>query len=247
MEEAMSTTTQETGSGPTRPAVLPTPPLQNGDHLTAREFERRFDAMPEVKKAELIDGVVYMGSPVSMDYHGQPDADVGAWLGVYKAFTPGTQAGHNATVRLDGKNQPQPDVLMRILPEYGGRTTTVDTYVVGGPELTTEISASSVSFDLHAKLQAYWRHGVQEYVVWRVWDRAIDWFVRGETQFTPLPAEGGVCKSRVFPGLWLDAAAMIDGNMAQVLAVLQKGLATPEHAAFCNELLRRRGDAPAGS
>src|SRR5438309_7457255 len=159
------------------------PPLREGDHLTREEFERRFDAMPELKKAELIEGVVYMGSPVSTDDHGKPEGDVGTWLGVYEAYTAGTQRAHNSTVRLDAKNVPQPDVFLRVLPEYGGRTTTVKGYVVSGPELTTEVSATSASHDLHQKLQVFWRHGVQEYLVWRVWDRAIDWFVRGEQQF----------------------------------------------------------------
>jgi Putative restriction endonuclease len=222
----------------------PVPPLQDGDRLSAAEFERRFDAMPEVKKAELIDGVVYMGSPVSMDDHAAPEGDVGTWLGMYKVCTLGTQLGHNATVRLDDKNQPQPDIQLRILPAYGGRTATVDRYVVGGPELATEISASSTSYDLHAKLQAFWRNGVQEYVVWRVRDAAIDWFVRGATQYERLAADDGVYKSRVFPGLWLDAAAMIAGDMPRVLAVLQQGLATPEHAAFC-DLLRQAAQAGA--
>ena len=48
-----------TGSKP--PRILP---LEHGDHLTREEFERRYEAMPHVRKAELIEGVVYMPSPV---------------------------------------------------------------------------------------------------------------------------------------------------------------------------------------
>lgn len=236
----MSTKAQEVHSGSIRPSIVRVPPLEQGDHLTAEEFARRYDAMPHLKKAELIDGRVYMASPVNTEYHGEPHGDVITWLGTYKASTPGTQLADNATVRLDEDNQPQPDGFLRIRPEYGGRTVTVDGYVERGPELSAEVSASSASCDLHEKLEVFWRHGVQEYVVWRVYDAAIDWFVRGTQGFEPLPPEGGIYKSRVFPGLWLAAAAMLAGNLAQVLAVLQQGLATPEHAAFCQELQRRR-------
>jgi Uma2 family endonuclease len=232
----MSTTTRGIGSDAGRSPALRLPPLQNGDHLTAEDFERRYDAMPDLKKAELIEGVVFMGSPVSTDEHGAPEGKVGTWLGVYEAFTPGTQSAHNATLRLDKQTVPQPDVLLRILPEFGGRTTTKDGYVVGGPELTTEVSASSASHDLHQKLQVFWRHGVQEYIVWRVWDHAIDWFIRGENQFERLTPDRGIYQSRAFPGLWLDAEALLAGNMVQVLAVLQQGLATPEHTALCARL-----------
>ena len=218
------------------PAAPSVPPLQMGDHLSAAEFERRFDAMSELKKAELIEGIVYMPSPVSIDHHGEPHTAINGWLFVYQAYTPGTQAADNSTVRLDDRNEPQPDVLLRILPAHGGRTTTADGYVVGGPELAAEVAASSASYDLHSKLQVYYRHGIQEYVVWRVWDRTIDWFVRGEGQYELLPPDGTISKSRVFPGLWLDAAAMIAGNPAQVLAVLQQGLTSPEHAAFAERL-----------
>jgi hypothetical protein len=222
---------------PSAPVVLP---LEPGDHLTAEEFERRFDAMPEFKKAELIEGVVYLPSPVRIDAHGNPDNHIGTWLGVYEAFTPGTQAGANSTVRLDKENVPQPDRLLRILPEYGGRTNTADGYVVGGPELNAEVSASSASYDLHVKLQVFWRHGVLEYLVWRVYDRVIDWFVRGDQEYDRLVLQNGIFKSRVFPGLWLAAEAMIAGDMAKVLAVLQQGLESPDHKAFCDELQKRR-------
>jgi hypothetical protein len=230
-----------------RPVPTVTLPLEPGDHLSAEEFERRFDAMPGLKKAELIEGVVYTPSPVQIGVHGEPDQDIAGWLCVYKAFTPGTQGGSNATVRLDKRNRPQPDSLLRILPEYGGRTTTVDDYVVGGPELNTEVAASSASYDLHVKFEAFWRNGVQEYVVWRVLDRAVDWFVRGAEQYERLVVDDGIYKSRIFPGLWLDAQAIIEGDMARVFAALQQGLESPEHKAFCEELQRRRGALASGS
>src|SRR6202035_4701033 len=97
-----------TSAGPT------TPPLQNGDHLTRDEFERRYDAMPGLKKAELIEGVVYMPSPVRAIEHGSPHTAIVTWLGVYWAQTPGTRACTDASVRLDLDNEPQPDGLLMI-------------------------------------------------------------------------------------------------------------------------------------
>src|SRR4029434_1628974 len=92
-------------------AVLP---LENGDTLTRAEFERRYEAMPHLKKAELIEGVVYMPSPVRMDQHAEPHIDLATWLGVYRAATPGVRAGAEATVRLGSSSDPQPDALMFI-------------------------------------------------------------------------------------------------------------------------------------
>lgn len=213
------------------------PPLQPGDHLTVEEFHRRYLAMPECKKAELIEGVVYMPSPISIEGHGSPHVDMGGWLGYYRAFTPGVQAGDNSTVLLPGtSSEPQPDLLLRILPKYGGRTNTVDNYVSGAPDHIDEIAASSASYDLHSKLHVYYKAGVLEYVVWRVWDRAIDWFVWTEQGYQRIEPDQGVYRSRVFPGLWLDADAMIAGDMQRVYAVLQQGLQSPEHAAFCEKL-----------
>ena len=116
-----------------------------------------------------------------------------------------------------------------------------DGYVTGPPEHVDEIAASSASYDLHSKLRIYYRAGVQEYVVWRVWDRAIDWFVRGDQDFKKIETEAGIYRSCIFPGLWLDADAMLAGNLARVLEVLQQGIASPEHIAFCQMLRQRAG------
>jgi hypothetical protein len=153
------------------------PPLQNGDRLTRDEFERRYAAMPDVKKAELVEGVVYMPSPVSTENHGSPHFDLASVLGAYRMATPGVQGGDNATIRLDLDNEPQPDLFLRIAEEHGGQSRIEDGYVVGAPELVAEIAASRVSYDLHDKLNAYRRNEVREYVVWRVLEREIDWFV----------------------------------------------------------------------
>ncbi len=214
-----------------------TPELRAGDRLTRAEFERRYEAMPHLRKAELIEGVVYMPLPVSTEEHGGPHFDLITWLGVYRAQTLGVQGGDNATVGLDLDNEPQPDVFLRILPEFGGQSHTLNGYVEGAPELVAEVAASSASYDLHDKLNAYRRNGVREYVVWRVWDRAIDWFVLRNGEYQKLqPTAAGWYRSEVFPGLWLDPAALIAGNLRQVLQVLQEGLASSEHADFVRRL-----------
>jgi Uma2 family endonuclease len=223
----------------------PIPRLQNGDHLTREEFERRYEAMPELKKAELIEGVVFMPSPVRTDQHGDPHADLITWLGVYRAATPGVRVAADSTIRLDLDNEPQPDALMRIEQSRGGRARIdADGYVEGGPELAAEVAASSVSIDLHAKLRVYRRNGVQEYLVWRVEQRAIDWFVlRGSQYDRLLPGPDDILRSEVFPGLWLDADALLREDLAGVLQTLQQGLASPEHAAFVTQL-QQAGPTP---
>jgi len=207
------------------------PPLHNGDHLTRDEFERRYEAMPQVRKAELIEGVVHMPSPVSAEDHGEPHFDLNGWLFVYRANTPCVRGGDNSTLRLDSDNEPQPDGYLRLLPECGGQSRVVDGYITGAPELIVEVAASSASYDLHEKLNAYRRNGVREYVVWRVWDATIDWLVLRAGRYEPLALAEGIYKSEVFPGLWLDPAAALAGNMARVLEVLQQGLGSPERTA----------------
>jgi len=208
------------------------PPLRSGDHLTRDEFERRYRAMPSVHKAELIEGVVFMPSPVSAEDHGEPHFDLNGWLFVYRAHTPQVRGGDNATLRLDLDNEPQPDGYLRLLRECGGQSRLIEGYVTGAPEMVVEIAASSASYDLHEKLNAYRRNGVREYVVWRVWDEAVDWFVLHSGRFEPLAPADGIYRSEVFPGLWLQAHAVLRGDLAQVLQVLEQGLASPEHAAF---------------
>lgn len=213
-----------------------TPPLESGDRLTRSEFERRYQAMPEVKKAELVEGIVYMASPLRAKAHGKPHARIIGWLIAYEAATPGIEALDNPTVRLDADNEPQPDALLRV--EAGGQSTiSEDDYVEGAPELVVEIAASSASLDLGEKLNVYRRNQVQEYLVWRVYDREFDWFRLQDNQYIQLSADDeGVLRSTVFPGLWLDRAALLEENLSRVLRVLQRGLATPEHQVFVEQL-----------
>uniref|UniRef100_UPI0011777ED1 Uma2 family endonuclease n=1 Tax=Candidatus Entotheonella palauensis TaxID=93172 RepID=UPI0011777ED1 len=202
------------------------------------EFERRYEAMPHLKKAELIEGIVYMPSPVRLNQHGEPHSYLMAWLVVYKASTPGLRVGDNTTARLDLDNDPQPDGSLLIDPERGGQAQiSEDGYIEGAPELVLEVASSSASYDLHAKRNVYRRNGVKEYVVWRVLDEAIDWFVLRDGQYERLtPGDDGILRSNVFPGLWLAPAALIRDDLATVLATLRQGVASPEHAAFAAAL-----------
>jgi Uma2 family endonuclease len=218
------------------------PPLENGDRLTRAEFERRYNAMPEHIKAELIEGVVYMSSPVRHKKHGKPHRRLVALLSTYSDLTPGTDCSDNATVLLDAENEPQPDISLFIDAEAGGNTRlTDDDYIEGAPELAVEIAASTASLDLYDKLAAYLRNGVQEYLVWRVADGALDWFEVQQERFVLVePDQRGIIRSRVFPGLWLNVRALLKGDMKKVQATLQQGLAAPEHAAFVRRLKAAR-------
>jgi Uma2 family endonuclease len=214
------------------------PVLENGDRLTRAEFERRYEAMPHLKKAELIEGVVYVPSPARHRQHGAPHVHLISWLGLYTANTPGIEAGDNSSVRLDLDNEPQPDGLLFIDPARGGQVRIgADGIIEGAPELVAEVASSSVSYDLHAKLHVYRRNGVREYLVWRVLEREIDWFVLRAGQYERMPMDAqGLLRSEVFPWLWLDPAALIQSDLATVLAILQQGLASPEHGAFVTRL-----------
>jgi Uma2 family endonuclease len=222
-------------SEPARDSI---PPLEYGDRLTRAEFERRYDAMPHLKKAELIEGEVYAPSPVGQRRHGHPHTRLVNWLANYETETPGVEAGENSSVRLDVDNEPQPDACLFILPEHGGQARiSEDDYIEGAPELVAEVASSSVSFDLGKKMNVYRRSGVREYVVWRVRDRAVDWFVNREGSFERLaPSADGILRSTVFPGLWLDPAALVQGEKARVKAVLEQGVSSSEHADFVAKL-----------
>lgn len=217
--------------------VASPPPLENGDRLSRDEFERRYLAMPQLKKAELIEGVAYvMSSPVSTSHHGAPHADLIAWLGRYRAETPGVQAADNATIRLDDENEPQPDIYLRVLPGFGGQTRDDGRYIAGAPELCCEVASTSAAYDLHDKKEAFRRNGVREYLVWRTEETAIDWFRLRDGEYVKLAPEAGVLKSEVFPGLWLDRQRLLEGDLRGVLTALDQGLQAAEHRKFVAEL-----------
>src|SRR5207248_1714456 len=133
------------------------PPLYNGDRLTQPEFHRRYEAMPEGVKAELIGGIVYMASPLRRP-HGTYHFQLSGVLHDYEAATPGVEGGDNLSTILDDEREPQPDLLLRILAECGGQSHyNAADYLVGGPELAIEIAHSSVAIDLGAKRRDYQR------------------------------------------------------------------------------------------
>jgi Uma2 family endonuclease len=208
--------------------------LASGDRLSRVEFERRYAAQPDNVQCELIEGVVYMASPLRCERHAKPHGRIMLWLGMYATATPGVDFADNATLRLDLDNEVQPDGVMWLLPECGGRTRiSDDDYLEGAPELIVEVAASSASYDLHDKLRAYRRNGVQEYLVWRVQESGFDWFRLDEGRYVSLaPDAAGVLASVQFPGLRLEVGALLAGNLPAVAAELQRGLAGPAHAAF---------------
>ncbi len=210
------------------PQAKPIPPLRDGDRLTADEFHRRYDAMPEVKKAELLNGVVYiMSSPVRYVQHGRPVGYIVTWLGVYQAGTPGVHAGTDCTARINNRNEPQPDGVLFLDQAHGGQTA-LDArgYIVGSPEFVAEVGASTIDRDIGPKRDIYEQTGVREYLLWDVDGDRINWWHLTDGTYHLLPTDGnGVIRSRVFPGLWLDVPALLAGDGAGVLATLNRGMA----------------------
>ncbi len=222
--------TVEERRSPTPPAI---PPLAPGQRLSQAEFHRRYEAMPPKTRAELVGGLVYMPSPLSAD-HGESTPDLIIWLGLYRRRTPGLRLADGATVILGDYGEPQPDALLRIEPELGGTcSVNEDNYLIGPPELVVEVAKSSRTFDLGAKRDDYARAGVPEYLVVTLVPEAVHWYVRGAKKFKPMRREAdGLFHSRVFPGLWLDSSALLRADLDGVIAALERGLASPEHAAF---------------
>jgi Uma2 family endonuclease len=215
-----------------------TPSLESGDRLTRIEFERRYIATSSNVKAELIEGIVYVASPVRA-FHGTPHAALMTCLGVYWAATPGVSVADNTTTRLDLDNEPQPDALLRI--EKGGSSViSGDGYIEGAPELIAEIATSSAAIDLGAKKNVYRRNRVQEYIVWQTFENQLSWFQWETEDFIRVePDSEGIIRSRRFPGLWLAVSDLLDGNLIEVLRVLQMGIEDPTHQVFVDELARR--------
>jgi Uma2 family endonuclease len=216
------------------------PPLVAGQRLRRDEFHRRYEAMPPGTRAELIGGVVYMPSPLR-DRHGTLTVLAGAWLSLYRFRTPGLSVSADATVELDELGEPQPDVSMRILPEYGGQSHNAGEYIGGAPELIVEVAGSSRGVDLGPKLADYERAGVVEYLVVALDPDEVYWHARrGDRLERVAPGADGLYRSARFPGLWLDPSALLADDGPALVAVLERGLATAEHAAFVAQLAENR-------
>ncbi len=214
--------------------IVVVPPLESGDRLSRAEFERRYQAHPEIKKAELVEGVVYVALPVRYRQHGQPHAYMLTWLGIYVAATPGCDVSDNTTLLLTNDSEVQPDAVLCLEATHGGASRVMDDdYLYGPPELVVEIAASSAAYDLHDKRQMYAQHGVPEYLVIQMYERRVDWFALQAGVYVPLGVDAqGIVRSGVFPGLWLQPAALWSGDLTALLAVGQQGIASDEHAAF---------------
>lgn len=216
------------------------PPLESGDRLTRPEFERRYAAAPQIKKAELVEGIVYVASPLRFQQHAEPHSRLHGWLWTYQIATPGLLLGIEPTVRLDLDNEPQPDVVLILDEALGGQShLTEEGYLEGVPELVVEIAASSAAIDTGSKKQAYRRNGVLEYIIWQAFENQLEWFQLVDGDYQQLaPDADGIIRSQVFPGLWLPVEALLNNQMAQVLEVVQAGLKSPEHSAFVEQLKR---------
>lgn len=209
--------------------------LHSGDRMSREEFHRIYERMPEDFKAELIGGIVYVASPLRRP-HGTVHTALNGLLFIYAANTPGTEAADNATIILSDDAEPQPDLLLRILPERGGQSQdTPDEYIAGPPEFLAEIAHSSRAIDLHAKRRDYARYGVLEYLVLCLGEEELRWFdLRTDKELQP--DSDGVYRVRTFPGLWIHREALLAKDYKRTIAVLEQGLATPEHAAFVARL-----------
>lgn len=212
------------------------PLLEPGDHLDQKTFHERYEAMPPDTRAELIGGTVFMPSPLKRP-HGRMHVLFSRWIDEYQEATPGTEAFDNASAILDDEAEPQPDVSLLIVAPGHGQTREEDEYIVGAPEFIAEVASSSESIDLHGKRLDYERTGVREYLVVALRQQRLYWFVRRDGRFVECqPDADGILRSEVFPGLWLEAAALLRLDRRRVLEVLRQGLATPEHAAFVARL-----------
>jgi Uma2 family endonuclease len=206
------------------PARVEYPPLESGDEMTSAEFEHRYDADPTVHHAELIDGVVYVSSPVRAEYHGKQHSYMDRWLGAYVDEREDVELYIDPTLRIDDRSQVQPDLALCI--DDGTSRIDEEGYLTGAPEFVVEVAASTFSRDMHRKKDLYAEIGVREYIVWRVYDEAIDWFVLEKGTFVARkPGKDGIVSSKHLPGLRLDVPAMLKGDMKAVAAALDA--ATP--------------------
>jgi hypothetical protein len=226
----------------THPAWIQSPLLWANDRMSLDEFLARWEQMPDLKFAELIDGVVYMPSPVSRE-HMLLDSRLQSLCGFYCLKTPGTQCGTNGTWLMAASSAPQPDCSINIAPEYGGRSGTKRDYAAGVPEFVAEICRSSRAYDLGPKLALYQSAGVDEYVAILLEERRIEWRVLVDGSYVLMTDDQGVYRSRVLPGLWIDANAFWNDDSAALLQVLERGLASQEHGDFAARLQGARDSA----
>lgn len=208
--------------------------LAQGDRLSQAEFHRRYERRPDLNKAELIDGLVFLESPIRYRAHGRPHSEILHWLKSYSLATPGTIALGNVTLILDDRNELEPDCVLFLSPQFGGKCQPdPNDYLRGSPELVVEISASTTARDYGPKLAVYLKHQVQEVIIWRTENGILDWFLLNQAQYhLQKPGSDGLLRSRAFPGLFLHSPSLITGDLNAVLHYLQLGLNSPSHRDF---------------
>jgi hypothetical protein len=213
-----------------------TPPLRPGERLSQAEFHRRYEAYPEDIKFELIGGVVHMASPLFRP-HAKGQSQLSTIFGLYEGGTPGVEALDNITTILGKEVEVQPDLMLRILTEHGGQSRIDEKgRIIDAPELLAEVADSSEDIDLGGKREEYERAGVREYLVVCLVMQEVRWFdFRRETEIRP---QGGIYRSRIFPGLWIDRQALLERRLQRMIEVVQLGIASPQHARFVERLAR---------
>lgn len=222
--------------------VAPPRMLVEGQRLDRPTFHALYEAMPPGTRAELINGTVLMPPPVGPP-HGRASLPTVMWLGFYQRNTPGVEALVDTSTALGLKSELQPDALLRIPTECGGRTRADTRFVHGVPELLVEVAHTSRFTDFGPKFEDYERAGVHEYVVRAIEPDEIYWFVLRSGRFVDLtPGTDGIYRSEVFPGLWLDPGALLVSDIHRLQAVVDLGCATPEHAEFVKKLAAARSD-----
>jgi Uma2 family endonuclease len=210
--------------------------LVDGQRLDQPTFHAVYQTMPPGTRAELINGVVLMPSPVGPP-HGRANLIALMWIGFYQANTPGVEALVDTSTALGLKSEPQPDVSLRITSEGLGRTHTDQHIIQGVPELLVEVAHSTRYTDLGPKFDDYERAGVLEYVVRAIEPDEVYWFELRNGRFVELsPGPDGIYRSNAFPGLWLDPSALLTSDIRKLQQVVDLGCATPEHAAFVAKL-----------
>ena len=191
--------------------------LENGAVMPRHEFHRLYAQRLELHRVELVEGVVYMPSPIKVEGHADAQALIMEWLATYTLSRPELRHTGPGTVLLDDQNEPEPDAMLyRVRP---GRV--VGGYLKGAPELIVEIANTSASRDLHQKKAAYERNAVGEYIVWRVADELIDWFRLDHDRYVAAaPGADGIIESVQFAGLRLAVSAALAMDRAAVLRAL---------------------------
>jgi hypothetical protein len=208
--------------------------LIEGHRLDQPTFHATYEAM--ATRAELIEGVVSMPSPSGPE-HGRAHVPVIAWLDYYAEHTVGVEVLVNSTAILGSETELEPDAVLRVLAASGGRSRDEHGYVTGPPELVAEIAKATRFIDLGPKLRAYERAGMLEYIVRAIEPDEIFWFGLARGKLIPrTPGDDGFYCSTVFPGLWLDPIALLEGDRRRLRAVDDLGCATPEHAGFVARL-----------